>query len=156
MTLEASVKITSDTKDLKKLVKKLKKLRNAGVDVGFLGGERHREVPEATVAEIATIHEFGSDDGKIPERPFMRNTVKKHKNYVSLLARESGKVFEKRQSSSTMIAKMGETVRSDMIQEIAGGNFTPLADSTVRAKGSSKPLIRTGFMWNSITWRSQK
>lgn len=156
MTTGASIQLTIKDDVLKALVKELNKVTTGAVDVGFLGGKRHEETPETTVAEIATIHEFGSDDGKIPARPFMQQTLKKHNNYIDLLKRESNRLLTGKQTNATMLVRMGETVRGDMVEEITTGTFAPLAASTIKAKGSSKPLIDTGFLRNSIEFRVVK
>lgn len=156
MTSRASVKVKENSKILKQLARELRALDAGAVDVGLLGGKRHEKVPEMTVAEIATVHEFGSDNGHIPERPFIRQTLREHNNYVELLARESRKFMNDQQSNATMLFKIGETVRGDIVQQITTGTFTPLAESTIKAKGSTSPLIDSGFMRNSIEWRVSK
>ncbi len=150
--ISASLVIVHDNKLLKELSEKLSALTKSNVEVGFLGGKAHQDSPDFTVAEIATVHEFGSDDGVIPERPFMRQTFEKNGNYVELLAKSTRELIEG-QKTSKVLFKIGETVRADMVKEIGSGDFTPLAESTVAAKGSSKPLIDTGFLRNSIEWR---
>lgn len=48
--------------------------------------------------------------------------------------------------------------QKDLIQDkIEEGDFTPNAESTIRKKGSSKPLIDTGRMRQSVNyWIRQK
>lgn len=156
MTTTVSVKIQSNTNILKKLINNFKLTKDRNVDVGFLGGKHHEEIPEFTVAEIATIHEFGTDDGRIPSRPFIRQTLSRHKNYNELLRKETKRNIERRLPLSNMLFRIGETVRSDMIEEIELGEFVPLSPVTIKNKKSTKILIDTGFMQNSIEWRTGK
>ena len=47
--------------------------RSAGVDVGFFESARY---PDGTpVALVAAVHEFGTEDGRIPERPSFRTAI---------------------------------------------------------------------------------
>ena len=54
------------------------------------------EDPEAiTLVEIATINEFGSEDGRVPERSFMRSTIDENeKRYQRRLDAVAGKTVD--------------------------------------------------------------
>lgn len=60
------------------------------VKVGVLGTKAdEKEGDEGgplTVAEIAAVHEFGTEDGRIPERSFLRSTFDEHKDELERMA----------------------------------------------------------------------
>ena len=51
-----------------------------------------------------------------------------------------------------VMSLMGEDIKGALMQSITDLTSPPLADSTIKAKGSSKPLIDTSHMINSITY----
>ena len=71
-----TVRITKNTIDLKGLGE----LDAQRVDVGFLAGATY---PDGTpVSLVAAVNEFGTSDGSIPERPFMRNALRNARKAV--------------------------------------------------------------------------
>ena len=48
--------------------------------------------------------------------------------------------------------KIGIIIVNDIKTTMVTGNFTPLKSSTIKAKGSTKPLIDTGELRNSISY----
>lgn len=107
-----------------------------------------------TVAMLGAIHEFGSPENNIPARPFLGQTYKKN---LSLIKSRSRAVVKGVQSSKITahegLSKLGEWYVGAIKEEITTGEFAPLKPATIAAKGSSRPLIDTAQMRNSITWR---
>ena len=114
----------------------------------------HQEA-RVKVAELAFIHEYGSQAQGIPSRPFMRLTGKREKAKVKLLLRSVTKLIlrgalTKRQA----MGRVGIFYAAEMQETIAHhGRVVLQANSpaTIARKGSSAPLIDTGTMKNSIT-----
>lgn len=110
--------------------------------------------PYLTVAALGAIHEFGSPENNIPARPFMSQT---YDNNLSLLKSRSRKVLTAVQSgklgADRGLAILGEWYTGAIKETITNGEFVPLKPATVAAKGSSRPLIDTAQMRNSITWK---
>lgn len=52
--------------------------------------------------------------------------------------------------------KIGLQASSDVKDYIASGSFTPLKQKTIDRKGSSKPLMDTAEMMNSIGYEVRK
>jgi hypothetical protein len=62
-------------KDLgwKELFKRAEEIENGRVRVGVLS-DAMVEGEDFTLAELAAVHEYGTEDGRIPERSFLRST----------------------------------------------------------------------------------
>ncbi len=125
----------------------------AYVKVGVLGDERPAGSNLST-AEIAAVNEFGTTDGRIPERPAFRSTFEEQREHLTEDARRlilgwiDGKISIK-VGLEAMGAKLVAAVRKKITS--GAGVPPPNAPSTIRAKGSSRPLVDTGHMINSIT-----
>lgn len=130
----------------KKILKNFKDLNNAYTAVGFPGEDNTNVEGESfTVAELAAVHEYGRKDGSIPSRPFMRQT---YDNNQPGIEKQRAILFEevimKKGNPKKWLGRLGEWYAGRVIKTIDAGRFTPLANSTVKAKGSSKPLVDTG------------
>lgn len=100
------------------------------------------------VAQVAFWNEFGTIYS--PARPFFRNAIETNikKWYASFgdLVRSGG-------SDKVIMGKLGEVVKNDIVMSITRFNTPPNAETTIKQKGSSKPLIDTGLMRRSITYK---
>lgn len=134
-------------KSIDELIKKLKPYAKKAVYVGF-PKEHNPDVENGFImADLGAVHEFGSEDGRIPKRPFLRPTVSENsEKYTNLFIKQV------RTSTPVPIAleRISLMVQADAVQKINEGNFKPLAPVTIAKKGSSKPLIDTGRMRQSI------
>jgi hypothetical protein len=121
------------------------------LEVGFLEGATY---PDGTpVAAVAFWNEFGN--GSAPPRPFFRQMIAKESpGWAEKIAAISG-------ANDTMLnwdgakilALMGEDIQGALIQSINDFTTPALAESTIDAKGFSKPLIDTGHMIQSTGYR---
>ena len=126
--------------------------KNSGVLVGLPAGTGSYE-DGAPIAVIGAVHEFGSADGTIPERSFLRVPLRQNaEDFKSVWRAQISKVVEGELSMHQVMSQLGAravAVSQEAISEgIAPGN----AESTVKRKGSSKPLIDTGQLRQSITF----
>lgn len=116
------------------------------VKVGFLEGARYPS--GESVALIASINEFGAPSRGQPPRPFFRNMVAKHKDeWPAAVA----KLLETH-DVSTVLKLVGEGIAGQLRQSIVDLTEPSLAESTIRAKKSSKPLVDTGHMLASVDY----
>lgn len=138
-----------------KLINKLKSQLNQNnkvvkVGVPVSSGEEENGIP---IVLVAAVHEFGSPKNNIPERSFIRSAVNENKdaytrmNRISLAGMLKGVV-----TIETALGRLGELAKGHMQQKIRKGNFAPLQPATIKAKGSSAPLIDTGNLIQSITY----
>lgn len=136
-----------DTKAVNVLFKQLQKgleSKASGAAAGWLAGDK-KEKDGQYIADVALYNEFGTET--IPARPFLRvaqyNAYKRANNLVKNRLAEGATIDDLCKELSVLLA-------NQIKREINRGQWTPNAPSTVRQKGSSKPLIDTAMMRNSI------
>lgn len=132
------------------------------VAVGVQGAEAAEirdEQGVITGAVLAGVHEFGRQDGSIPERSFIRSTVDSNKKqYETLLGRMLRLTLEGKLTAQRALGLMGQRVQSDIQRSIEDGLKPDLAESTKRKRrqgdgtGVFKPLLDTGQLKQSITY----
>lgn len=112
---------------------------------------RH-QTGEINNAELAAVHEFGTKDGRIPERSFIRSSMADNRDtYVKSHADNLRKVVRGEMPFDKSLDLLGVRAAADVQQNIRNGDFESLAQATIDRKGSSKPLIDTGNLRQSIT-----
>lgn len=136
--------------DLQKEVdKKLNDLissNNKRLEVGFFESAKYEN--GEYVANVAKIQEYGTL--KIPARPFFRNAIAKNgAKWLTFMKNQ----FTSNQNLDLSLNQAGELARGDIVASIMQTNNPPNAEATIKAKGSSKPLIDTGFMRASVTFK---
>lgn len=103
-------------------------------------------------ATIAAAHEFGVP-GHIPERSFLRSTLGENKDKAAkLLVRELKGDISQGDFSGRAFAIVGEKLSGEVKRKIQSGIEPALDPETVKRKGSSKPLIDSGNLLQSITY----
>lgn len=140
----------------KALKKNLKKLKNDELVVGIPG---NIDFGTPTQAAIGAVHEFGSADGSIPSRSFLRSTFDKNVNkYNKILSDNIQKSFKLGPQKQALFV-LGETVRRDVIEQIKNkGIKQDLSEATINAfvpgtttrRGEGPALISTGGLVGSI------
>ena len=118
--------------------------------IGILGsGEADEE--GTTVIEYGSYNEFGTKD--IPERSYIRSTVDERKRRIFGKAFNLQRdIFEGRMSITKALGIMGTLIKGNIVQKIVDLRSPANADSTIRAKGSSNPLIDSGRLRQSIDY----
>lgn len=137
------------------IVKMLKKYADGkAAAVGVQGPAASEDHEGATNAEIGAVHEYGSQDGRIPERSHFRSTADEKKSTIvqnlTKLARD--KVFEGKDADGELLM-LGEEFRADIIRKIKSGIPPDLAESTMADpdRGPGPPLWNTSQYLNSIS-----
>lgn len=145
--------ILKDTKGkgLQKLEAFLKDMQGHKLYVGVTKSSNSRPKDGASNALIAYVHEFGVG---VPERSFLRSTVlEQAQKYVKIQrdniipAIKSGVM-----TAEEAYRRLGIVASNDVKLKITNGPFTALDQKTIDRKGSSKPLIDTGELRQSITY----
>lgn len=127
--------------------------RGARITVGIhaaQGNEAHTGIVPVTVIDVALWNEFGT--ARIPARPFIRgwydaNLTKNRQFIGSVLARTLGSL-----PLDQGLEIIGQRFVGDVQRNMAAGVPPPNAPKTIARKGSSKPLIDTGQLRQSITY----
>lgn len=110
------------------------------------------EAPQ-TMASIAAVNEFGSADGRIPARPFLHPGILKGAPKFTRLAEiDLPDIIQGTQPMSRLLHRMGNLGVTLVQQEIDSVHVPPNAPYTIAKKGSSKPLIDTGALRQSINY----
>ena len=128
------------------------------VRVGVQGaeGRKERKFGESNLA-IAAIHEFGSRDGTIPQRSYLRSTGDRE---LALFQRFLGIAAKRAVINGDIkieLGRVGELGVSKVKQTINQSiGLKALKPATERRKGSTRPLIDTAVLKNSITWKVKR
>lgn len=143
-----------------KLQKKAFKLKNGkAAAVGFQGskGELASEAHAGlSNIELAAIHEFGTIDGRIPERPMIRNTFDQNKDKYAKEMKKVARDFYAGREIDGDLLLAGEQHRTDIMRKVKAGQFEEWAESTKKRKeaqgrAGDKPLWVTSQLINSLT-----
>lgn len=148
------------TPEGERFMKQLRELAELEVRIGYQrvqgnGGGTDDDEPRADLVDIAMWNELGTVN--IPSRPFMRDSVDKHKVAIEHVMMEQEKALQEGASAKEILSTVGLFMK-DLIQtEIEQGDFVANTPETVKRKGSNKPLIDTGTMKNSVNfWITKK
>jgi len=115
--------------------------------------KRDQEAGEGPVdmVQLAAIHEFGAPGAKIPERSFIRAWHDSHRGQISRLQERLGKQFiDGKITLRQMIAKLGVYGQGGIRKFIRDLKEPANRPATIRAKGSSNPLIDTGQLVGAV------
>lgn len=142
-----------DWSKFRELRSRLQGLADKEVVVGVTRASAGRDqTGEINNAELAATHEFGTKDGHIPERSFIRSSMTEHRqDYVSAQAANLRKVVRGEMPFEKSLDLLGLRAAADVQANIRRGDFKPLEQSTIDRKGSKAPLIDTGNLRQSIT-----
>jgi hypothetical protein len=134
------------------VVKQIDRADKSWFDVGWWGTRTYGTDNQATTPYIATIHEFGTRDGRIPERPFLRPTAQeKDRELRDMLHQGAVQIVFERKKVESVLAACGDRA-AGWVQAKINSIFQPeLRPSTLarRRHGGAKPLIDTAWMRNS-------
>lgn len=144
---------------------KNKKGHEIAVEIGFFESAKY---PDGTsVPYVASIHEFGAPNRNIPPRPFFRNCLDKIEASTMAIVRAEIDPMTMTVENDT-IRRVGIAAAGILRQSIVDLDKPPLAESTIarrKAAGKGKrrnkkfamfnPLIDTGTLRRSVTWRTR-
>ena len=107
------------------------------------------------VISKAIWNEFGTR--RIPERPFFRNAMRGNQGkYARFMAARAKQIIEQKETFDRTLNQLGVMAVGDVQHEITVLSHPPNAPATIKAKGSSKPLIDTGEMRQSVTYQIRR
>ena len=126
--------------------------KNRSVLVGVPAGTGSYE-DGAPIAVIAAVQEFGSADGVVPERSFLRVPLRQNvEDFRAIWRALIPKVVRGELTMHQMMSQIGAKAAGVSQEAIESGIDPANAPSTVARKGSSKPLIDSGALRQSITY----
>ncbi len=148
------------TKEGEQFMRQLRELAELEVRIGYQSdqgssGGADDDKPRADLVDIAMWNELGTVN--IPSRPFMRDSVDKHRTAIehALMAQEGA--LRKGATARKVLETIGIFMKDLMQTEIEQGDFVANNPETIKRKGSDKPLIDTGTLKNSVNfWITKK
>lgn len=142
-----TAQVTGNLAKIKQLIEQIKASGEKAVYVGF-PAEFDKKVEGSdnfNLASLAAVLEFGNE--RIPSRPFLRQTLAENQEkYTELFV----KLFESGVSIDRIYEQIALIAQGDVQQNIVNGKWTANAPSTIKRKKSSKPLIDTGKLRQSV------
>jgi len=88
----------------------------------------------------------------IPERPFLDNAIRDNRSkYGRAMRKSSPKIIRGETTIGTVMDKLGILATGDIQGEIVNLRTPPNAQSTIKQKKSSNPLIASGEMEGAVT-----
>ena len=131
--------------NIDKILKDIARLDGTVVSAGVMDSKN---------ATKAAINEYGTS--KIPQRPFMRTAVSRHGKSWGEKSAKSVQSVIKGMPISQVTELVGMQMKSDISSTLTNGPWTPNSVVTIAKKGSSRPLIDTGELRASITYKVEK
>ena len=132
--------------------------QGAGVKVGVLSDETETYDDGADMLLVAAANEFGTADGHIPPRPFIRGSFDQNQRALGRTAQRLwDQVLAGTLTARRALGLLGEQ-HQGQVQEYITALQTPAnAPSTIRQKSTSagvgdSPLEDEGRLRNSIRW----
>ena len=120
------------------------------VKVGLQMGDKAPD-ESTTLAEIGAYQEFGTS--RIPRRPFLSGAFEQYRNDLGTFkVRLLNLIYDKKLDYTQALAKLGQRHEDQVKNKITAGPWVPNAESTIRQKGSSKPLIDDRDMTKAVRY----
>ena len=105
------------------------------------------------MATLLAIHVLGAPSRGIPQRdPLRPPLIANAQRYSDLLALGLKNALANGTDPKLVYEKIGIVATNDVKDYFITGNFKALSEKTIKAKGSSKPLVDTGELRNSISY----
>lgn len=125
--------------------------KDKAVRRGKGGSIRNTDQP---LAVVAAIHEFGLGD--MPQRSFLRSAYDENLPMIDKMIQRvaDGAVFGL--GTNAALNQLGNVVQGMVQRKIVDGPFVPNSPATIKRKKSSKPLIDTGHLRQSIRYVIEK
>lgn len=125
--------------------------KDKAVRRGKGGSIRNTDQP---LAVIAAVHEFGL--GGMPQRSFLRSAYDENLPTIDKMIQRvaNGAVFGF--GTNAALNQLGNVVQGMIQRKIVDGPFKPNAPATIKRKKSSRPLIDTGHLRQSIRYVIEK
>ena len=144
--IEVSTKLTDMGID--KVLENVMELGGKQVKVGIQAGSGSHDGVD--ILDIAVYNHFGTRN--IPSRPFVSDCFDKNQGQISEAKKRIVYRVMEGMPASAGLAQLGQWYQDVLKGHIRNGGWVPNAPATVKRKGSSRPLIDTGQLVNSVRW----
>lgn len=153
----SSVKVTDH--GASELRERLAAMAKTRVKVGIIDDQPKRSGESKrgealTLLQVAAVHEFGAPDAGIPQRSFIRATIDVRAAEIAADQEKiAAGVLAGKITPAQGMEMLGARVQGMIQTRIAEGIGPPLKPATIKRKKSSKPLIDTGQLRSSVSYR---
>lgn len=138
------------TAEGKRFFKEIEELKKLQVRVGFQHGEETDEDSGADLADVAMWNELGTAHS--PPRPFLRQSIDNNVSRVNAMCKAQLRAVAQGKTAKDALQAIGSMQKALVQDTIRNGDFEPNAPSTIKKKKSSKPLIDSGRMRQSVNF----
>ena len=145
--IEVSTKLTDMGID--KVLENVMELGGKQVKVGIQAGSGSHDGVD--ILDIAIYNHFGTRN--IPSRPFVSDCFDKNQGQISEAKKRIVYRVMEGMPASAGLAQLGQWYQDVLKGHIRNGGWVPNAPATIKRKGSSRPLIDTGQLVNSVRWK---
>ena len=157
-----------DIKDAKKKIQKILETleTNNYAVIGYTKESGEHSKTNMPIAQVAAIHEFGSEEHGIPERSFLRAGLEENKDKIVRFAKKQLEEVLSDENKSNKpdaienaMENIGAKATSYVKQYMEAGLSPPLAspregkNAKKEHVAMEKPLIDTGQLKNAITYK---
>ena len=161
---------TDTDKGMKDILAEMEKMKSMCVKVGVtedVAEKPHGDADGPTLLEIATWNEYGTADGRIPARPFIRGFAdSKREEIANIQAGLMKLVTSGKMTAEEAIEELGRYGMEGVQKYMETGSFAPNSHVTIhgskpdkkgnqfiKGKGSSRPLINEGTLQGAIGYK---
>lgn len=138
---------------LKGFLERFKEIGKPKVYIGVPASKNGMHEGGINMATLLALHVLGAPSRGIPQRdPLRPPLIANAQRYTDLLALGLKNALANGTDPKIVYEKIGIVATNDVKDYFITGNFKALSEKTIKAKGSSKPLIDSGEMRNSITY----
>lgn len=151
-------RVTERDQGWERIKREIKAAEKAIVKVGILAGTDPHPEDGADMLLIAAANEFGTADGHVPSRPFIRGAFDNHRrDLAATKARMWALILRGKLTVDRSLGLLGEEHQGQVQRYMTALDTPPNAPSTIaRKRGSSNPLINFGRLRAAIRWRREK
>ncbi len=150
-----SSKVVDIDRGWNRIRRELARMAKSFVKVGVLSNAGTEEGGMSLV-DVAVVNEYGAPEKNIPERPFIRQTLDtKSTEIAKKKADLADKVMTGKMDTRRALDDLGVWATRKIKETFTKGDFTPNAPATIKRKGSSRPLIDTGRLRQSINHETE-
>lgn len=142
--------VSSGGSGLAAALAKVVALDKYAVSVGIHESAGMHDEAGVTVAQVGAWNEYGTE--RIPERSFMRTTMDERRSEHRATILRIVKRALKGDDAKKLMGMLGQQVQNQVQAKIVSIQDPPNAESTIKHKKSSNPLIDSEQMISSIRW----
>ena len=138
---------------LKGFLERFREIGKPKVYIGVPASKNGMHEGGINMATLLAIHVLGAPSRGIPQRdPLRPPLIANAQRYSDLLALGLKNALSDGTDPKLVYEKIGIVATNDVYDYFVTGNFKPLSEKTIKAKGSSKPLIDSEELRGAITY----